>query len=214
MIYFKRNEENIEKYNVTFDKDKIKELRTEIIEKCSFIKHYEFESDYGPRFTKNDIIKNFRRSNTDKVVEYFEETRDVDLYSYDKYIPPQLIDLIDQLLDGYTKAINKILKYEVSVKPTLDDKINEVNQDIINMVPENISQRKEKIEELEKLLKEKELNQNQKSIDEYYEKLLSLIKIDLIDTLPISELEKIESFLGTELFTRENIKEKKLIKTK
>lgn len=202
MIYFKRNEDIIEKYRVTFDKEKIKEVRNEIINNCSFIKHHEYESDYGPRFTKEDIIKNFKHTNTGKKKEYFEETRDIDLFSYDEYIPPHLVDIIDQLLNGKAKAINKIFRYDISDKSTIDDKINAVNQEIIEIAPENIEERKEKLVELEELLKVKELNKNQKDIEIYYNELINLISFELIDTLLVNDLKRVEDFLELTLANR------------
>ena len=57
MIYFKINDTFIEKFQVDFDIEKIKELKKEIIDNCCLIKHIEYESDYPPRFT-NKIIRN------------------------------------------------------------------------------------------------------------------------------------------------------------
>ena len=47
--------------------------------------------------------------------------------------------------------------------------------------------------------KAKELNKNQQSIDAYYNQLIGLIKFDLVDSLSISELGRIESFLEIKL---------------
>lgn len=57
MIYFRKNDKVIEKYQVDFNKEEIEKLKKEIIDNC-FIKHKEYESDYQPRFT-DEIIKNF-----------------------------------------------------------------------------------------------------------------------------------------------------------
>ena len=87
MIYFKKNDELIEKYQIIFNKEKVEKLKSEIINNCSFITHEEYESDYSPRFT-DEIIRNFKCSLTGKKKDYFEETRDIYLYSYDEYKPP------------------------------------------------------------------------------------------------------------------------------
>ena len=57
----------------------------------------------------------------------------------------------------------------------------------------------------EELLKEKELNKGQQSIESYYNQLTELIKFNLIDSLPISELGRIESFLEIDLFNKVEI---------
>ena len=72
MLYFRKNDEVIEKYQISFDKEKIEKLKKEIINNCSFIKHKEYESDYSPRFT-DEIIRNFTYTPTGKEKEYFEE---------------------------------------------------------------------------------------------------------------------------------------------
>lgn len=198
MIYFRRNGEVIEKYQVDFDKEEIEKLKEEIINNCSFIEHEEYDSDYSPHFT-DEIIRNYRSTRTGKVKEYFEETRGIYHYSYDIYKPPYLVKLINQLFDGNSKAIDEILNYDISPKSSIDDRINIVNQEFIKMDPEDIRKRKAKLKELEDLLNAKNLNKNQQNIDAYYNQLIGLIKFNLIDTLQISELSRIESFLEIKL---------------
>jgi hypothetical protein len=198
MIYFKENDDVIEKYLVNFDKEEIEKLKKKIIDDCSFIKHKEYKSDSSPRFD-DKFIKNFECLPTEEKKEYFEETKEIYQYSYDEYIPPYLVELIDELLNGNSKVIDKILNYDISTKSTIDDKINLVNQEFIKMPPEDITKRKLKLKELEDLLKEKELNEGQQSIKSYYEKLIELIRFDIVDLISISELSRIESFLEINL---------------
>lgn len=204
MFYFRKNGEVIEKYQVHFDKDEIVKLKEKIINNCSFIQHRVYVSDYAPIFT-NEIIGNFTCTPTGRKKEYFEETRDLYQYSYDEYKPPYLVELINQLLNGDSKAIDNILNYDISTKSTLDDKINLANKEFNKIAPEDISKKKEKLKELEDLLKAKELNKKQQSIDLYYAQLIGLIKFDLIDLLPINELVKIETFLEINLSSKVEI---------
>ena len=203
MIYFRKKEEVIEKYQVNFDKNELEKLKNEIIDNCSYILHKEYESDYSPRFT-DEIIRNFTYTPTGKK-EYFEETRDIYLYSYDEIKPPYLVKLIDQLLNGNSSAIDGILNYDISTKSTIDDRIDLINQEFNKIAPEDITKKKEKLKELEDLLKAKELNKNQQSIDVYYDQLIGLIKFDLIGSLQISELDRIESFLEVNLSSKMEI---------
>ena len=204
MFYFRKNGEVIEKYQVHFDKDEIVKLKEKIINNCSFIEYKVYVSDYAPIFT-NEIIRNFTCTPTGRKKEYFEETRDLYQYSYDEYKPPYLVELINQLLNGDSKAIDNILNYDISTKSTLDDKINLANKEFNKIAPEDISKKKEKLKELEDLLKAKELNKKQQSIDLYYAQLIGLIKFDLIDLLPINELVKIETFLEINLSSKVEI---------
>ena len=200
MLYFRKNDDVIEKYQIDFDKEKIKKLKQEIINNCSLIKHIEYESDYTP-ILSNEIVKNFTYTRTGKEREYFEETRDIYHYSYDKYEPPYLVALINQLLllNDNSKVIDQILNYEIASKSTIDDKIELAYKEFKKIDPENATKKAEKLKELENLLKAKKLNINQQNIELYYNQLMELIKFNLIDSLPINELNKIESFLEINL---------------
>ena len=99
MYCYKINKNLIEKYSIIFDKEKLEALKIEIIERCSLIEHNKYESDYAPRFTSGEYIKNFKETPVGKKV-YFEETRTVYSFSYDEYKPPYLVELIEHLEDG------------------------------------------------------------------------------------------------------------------
>ena len=119
MLYFRKNDEVIEKYQIDFNKEEVETLKEKIINNCSFIKHEEYESDHLPRFA-GKIIKNYIHTYTGKEKNYFEETRDIYLYSYDEYKPPYLVKLINQLLNGNSEVIDEILNYDTSTKSTID----------------------------------------------------------------------------------------------
>jgi len=215
MLYFRKDDDVIEKYQVNFDKEEIENLKEEIIDKCSFIEHNEYKSDYSPRFT-DKIIRNFTYTPTGEEKEYFEEIRDIYLYSYDEYKPPYLVELINKLLNGNSKVIDKILNYDISNQLTIDDKINCVNQEFNKIASEDIIKKKEKLKELEDLLKAKELNKEQQSIDVYYNQLLRLIKFEFVDSISISELSMVETFLEIKLSSKveiSNFKNKTFVKS-
>ena len=207
MIYFRKNNDLIEKYNVNFDKSKIKNLRQEIIDNCSFIEHIEFESDYSPRFIDESLIKNFYYKNTGEKKEYFEETRDIYFYSYDEYKPPYLIKLIDKLLNNEENVLRQIFSYDTSIKTGIDEinnKIKKLNTEFNKIDIYNIEDKKNKLNEIEELVKLKKLNKNQKNIENYYNELITLIDIKLVDKISVSELKRIESFLEINLNNKIN----------
>ncbi len=207
MYYFINNGEKIEKYEVSFDKQQVKNLKDTIIDKCSFIEHQEFQSDYYPMFSDKKIIRNFQSTYIGKQ-DYFEETREVYSFSYDRYNPPYLVLLIDKLLNDDTEVISEILNYDVSPKESIEDKINLVNKEFMEIDSENIYAKKLKLKELENLLKVKQLNQNQQTIDIYYQQLLELISFDFVESIDINELHKIEKFLGIKLLDNSIFNEK------
>ena len=197
MVYLKRNNDVAEKYKVDFDKERIEKLKNEIVNKCSFIEHKEYESDSYISIDVN-TVKNFMCNLIGKK-EYFEEVRDVYFYQYDEYNPPYLVELINRLLKDDSSAIVEILNYDISHELSIDDKIALVNKEFIKIDSKDITKRKEKLKEIERLLKVQELNKDQQSIEFYYDQLIGLINFDLIDSISISKISRVESFLEIKL---------------
>lgn len=198
MVYLKRNNDVAEKYKVDFDKEQIEKLKNEIVNNCSFIEHKEYESDSSSISIDVNTVKNFTYNLIGKK-EYFEEVKDVYFYQYDEYNPPYLVELINRLLKDDSSAIEEILDYDISHELSIDDKIALVNKEFIEIDPKDITKRKEKLKEIERLLKEQELNKDQQSVSLYYDKLIGLINFDLIDSISISKLSRVESFLEIKL---------------
>ena len=92
MIYYKQNDDFIEKYNVTFDETKIMELKEKITFECSFIKHKDFTSDYGAGIKDHKLVRNLNYKKVGEH-EYWEETRDIYRYTY-----PPVQDLLFPIL--------------------------------------------------------------------------------------------------------------------
>lgn len=198
MYYFKCNGNQIDKYHVIFNKDEVKKLNQKIIQNCSFIEHKECDSDYSPRFDDINLIKNLHSTFVGKK-EYYEETRDLYHYSYDEYKPPYLVKLIKKLLNDDVNAIDQILNYDITPETSIDNKIKIVNQEFTEIADNDIVKKRLKLDELEKLLKSKDLNKNQQNICDYYEQLINLIDFNLVDSLELWELNRVESFLGIKL---------------
>ncbi len=197
MIYFKKNDKEIKKYEVSFDRKKVEKLKKEIIDKCSLIEHKEYESDYAPY--DYTYIKNFAEPVAVGEMEYDTEIRTVYLYSYDLIIPPQLVKLIDRLLNGSESALDDIKNYDTSIKDELGEQIKKKSEEFDNIPNENIKERLAKLEEINELLKKQKLNINCQPIEPYYNRLLALITEELVDSIPLQDVERVESFLNVDL---------------
>ena len=191
MFYFKVEKEVVLKYQVNFNREEIEKLRENIIHNCSHIVHREYYNTCPPNFTDKSLIFNFKSTFAFEK-EYFEETKDVYLYTFDEYEVPYLIKLINRLLKEDATVLEEILNYKVEDKASLEEQINFVNQEYLKA--DNVFKRQEKLKELESLLSQKNLNKNQQSTYIYYQKLLSLIKFELIDTLPLDYIQRVEDF--------------------
>ena len=210
MYYFKENEDKIEKYLITFDKEEVKRLRDRMVIDCGFNEHNEYTSDYRPTFDKK-MIKNFSCTFVGKK-EYIEETRDVYAYVYDLYKEPELVTLINKLLSGNKIVIKKILNYTVNKQESIDVKIKKANEELALIDVNDIVKKERKLSELNSLVKTKELNKNQKSIEPYYKELLGLIKCELVDSILTSELVRVEKFVEASDIQKEETNEKTPVK--
>lgn len=210
MIYFEKNDKEIKKYEVQFDRKKVKEIREEIIDKCSLIEHKEYESDYAPY--DYTYIKNFAEPVAVGEMEYDTEIRTVYLYSYDLIIPPQLVKLIDRLLNGSESALDDIKNYNTSTIDELGKQIKKKSEEFDRISNEDIKERIKKLKEIDALLSKQKLNINCQPIEPYYNRLLALITEELIDSIPLQNIERVESFLNVNLTSKIKIKDKQRIK--
>ena len=204
MKYYNLKDDVIEKYNVTFDTKEIQKIKNEIINNCSDIVHMNYFSDYSPSFSKSDIIRNYQERCTGEVKEYFEETRFIYEYSYDRYEPPYLVNLLNDLLKG-KNVLEDILIYKVIDSLPIDIRIEEKEKEIKGIDDKNTKLKIEKLKDYEKLLKQKKLNENQKPLSMYYDKLISLFKFELEDTLKIEEVKKVQQFMGLNFLEQKEI---------
>lgn len=204
MKYYNLKDDIIEKYNVTFDTKEIQKIKNEIINNCSDIVHMNYFSDYSPSFSKNDIIRNYQERRTGEVKEYFEETRFIYEYSYDRYESPYLVNLLNDLLKG-KNVLEDILTYKVLDSLPIDIKIEKKEKEIKGIDDKNTKLKIEKLKEYEKLLELKKLNKNQKPLSLYYDKLINLFKFELEDILSIEEVKRVQSFIGVNFLLQKGI---------
>ena len=189
----------LKKYDVLIDKEELTRLRHEIIINCSCLKHFSGELKEGnlpiDKYNVYKIInykENFIRQDSNKD---FYGSPMINIYkvTYDYYVYPDIIDLIDGALSGENDKILQLLNYEYKEK-------------------EDIKSLKEK--EIEKLLEEKDIfkNQNQlhilenklheykntrygKPVSEYLDKVKHCITISLVDECLYDEYKRFCSFL-------------------
>ena len=191
MFYFKVANDVVEKYQVSFNKEEIEKLKKEIIRNCSNIVHREYYNESMPHFIDKSLIFNFHSTYIGEK-EYFEETKDIYLFTFDEYEVPYLVKLIARLLKEDSSVLEEILNYKEEEKVAIDEKINLVNQEYLK--ESNIFKRQQRLKELESLLNEKDLNKNQQSTYLYYAKLLSFLNFELVDTLSLKDIKRVEDF--------------------
>ena len=119
MYYFKYKDDVIEKYIVSFDINKVKKIRNNIINNCKVVIHKESDGIKEP--TSNEYIK---IRNLTKM----EIGKDIYHFSYDEVIYPLLVNTINMLLREDTVAIDNIYleKEYNNINELLDDNKREL----------------------------------------------------------------------------------------
>lgn len=203
MFYFVKKDNRIEKYKVTFDKEAITKLRVEIINKCSEIEHYDYVDTDGPTYHDDFLrIRNLERVKVGKreYNDFYSEDEDLYHYTYDAYEFPYLINLIDMLFHNNVHALNMILNPDFTLEPEpFEKRIKDLNKKANRISNTKTKEKIAILEELEQLIAKSKLNINQKSVKEYYPKVQKFITLELVDTIDISEIEKIKKFFSLEL---------------
>lgn len=204
MIYYKIENENIVKYEVTIDIESLKKLRSEIIYKCSRITHECYKTTKTPNYFDWEHILNYHEKKIG-VIEYndfYSSPEDEYLVEYDYYHHPNLVKWIEKLIDGKTYVIEKI--ENMNEQPIDEEAIllkeqQEIIKDLMNIDNQEINK---KIEVLtasqEKILnyqRQKKINKNQVSINDYKNKVLACIQFEKIDRMPIKTILEVQKFL-------------------
>lgn len=212
MYYIEETDNEVVKYEVKLDTDRLKSLKEEIIEKCSEIDHRCYESDYEPGydFFETHHIENYHSTKTGKTKEYFEETRDIYKIEYDEYKSPLIVDYIDILINGDTTVIPSLKHYssfshplgavresEKAVKCTL---INYLNKPLEEIEIESLTQ---SIHTLSCLKEDIIKNKNQKSVSVYYDDVMKCITLTEVDRMDKAAIRRVEGFQGIS-YTKKN----------
>lgn len=210
MLYFKKEEDGVHKYEVSFDKNEVSSLLSEVKTKCSTIKRFEYEEVQLPGlseriYRQNQSDESEIRFFSQKLVGYreyndfYSPVEDVYHYSYYEYTYSPLASIINGLLNDNPMVIDKIFNPENVHRFNFDNEIEIMKKEISKMPNDKIKEKIDKLNELNDLLKFASLNSGQRDEDEYYKGLQSLIKFELVSILPYEIKEKYETFYSRTL---------------
>lgn len=210
MLYFKKEEDGVHKYEVSFDKNEVSSLLSEVKTKCSTIKHYEYEEVQLPClseriYRQNQSDESEIRFFSKKIVGYreyndfYSPAEDVYHYSYYEYTYSPLVSIINGLLNDNPMVIDKIFNPENVHRFNFDNEIEIMKKEIDKIPNDKIKEKIDKLNELNDLLKFASLNSGQRDEDEYYARLQGFIKFELVSILPYEIKEKYESFYSRTL---------------
>ncbi len=183
MIYFRNNGKEMEKYLVTYDNEKINELKKRVALHC------------GEKSIKKEEVKYVPSGNTfhhkDDAYHYYGEVHsklsknkgvewdhydeyEVDLYicEYVDYLCPPLVEFISELYYDEKKAVTKLFNRnlkDVSTFPKVKDKIVMLQEEIASVTQSYTEKRNKKVEELNNSYAG--LTQNVKDIENHIKQL-------------------------------------------
>lgn len=202
MYFYDYKESTIDKYEINVDREKLIKLRREIIDNCSIIEHHEYQSTIIPAESLKIRNLNYKRNG---IMEY-KDVPDEPLFyiTYDEYKFPQLVGIIDRILDDDVDETIKLYNGKITDDYiSFDEKISKISQELDDIDNLNIKEKRKKLEELENMLNLAKLNSNQKSVLDYYSKVKSLISFKLVDSISKGEVDKVWNF-----FEKDKVKNK------
>ena len=208
MFYIKETDNELIKYEVKLDTERLINLREKIVNNCSKIIHhkYQCESESDFNISEDINIKNYRSRKVEEPKDYFE-TYEIE---YDEYMPTPLVEYIVKLLNGDAQAINQLKTYQPSYHPIIQLRYYEKElkgsliEDLENPLEKiEINALRQRINSLEDLKENIEININQVSESTYYDDVMQCITLTEVDRIDKDAIRRVEEFQGIS-YTKKN----------
>ena len=213
MIYYKLSDIDnniLEKYFINYDIDILKKLQEEVVWKCGEKIFHKVQMGENYRRTLDGPFMIIHSANKVGVSEDFYG--DIDIYEicYTEYKKPKLFYIIQNIIDGRISGIKELLSGE-SIKLEFsgyDNDINDKQMELYNDVNDkqmelsndiNIDKKISILNEIKSLYEKKSFNSDRVSISFYYDKVISLISIECINSIDINMCKETLSFFNYSL---------------
>ena len=213
MIYYKLSDIDnniLEKYFIDYDIDILKKLQEEVVWKCGEKIFHKVQMGENYRRTLDGPFMIIHSANKVGVSEDFYG--DIDIYEicYTEYKKPKLFYIIQDIIDGKISGVKKLLSGE-SIKLEFngyDNDINDKQMELYNDINDkqmelyndiNIDKKISILNEIKSLYEKKSFNSDRVSISFYYDKVISLISIEYINSIDINMCKETLSFFNYSL---------------
>lgn len=201
----------IEKNEVELRRERLEELKREIILNCSEKKHRKYKTTTIYRECYDERTINYTSKKIGiKEGRGYEPDLEEYLVEYDELVYPVEVILIERILEGDNEALEELLDilYNPKKRPTVKEEytetLNQTKEDIV-LISKQIStgeinlekglfqlkQLKEKVEEIKSYI---EKNKDQKSVNVYYQSIKESFTFHPVAMLPIKEFNKTLAF--------------------
>lgn len=212
MYYIEETDNELVKYEVKLDTERLKKLRKKIVDNLSVIKHKDYETDGVPFpsfFTDNDV-RNYKATKTGEWKEYFEENRPIYRIKYDIYQHPKLADYIDMILEGNINGLIKLLAHKDSYlkedkeyREALEDLNIEFEQELTKS-PRNIDNINKITIKIKRLRNKENKERKKREIEmSYYNEVMNCLTLTEVDRIDKDVIRRVEEFQGTS-YTKKN----------
>lgn len=202
MIYYKLNDVNssiLEKYFIDYDIDILKKLQDEVVWKCGEKIFHKVQMRENYRRTLDGPFMIIHSANKVGVSEDFYG--DIDIYEvcYTEYKKPKLFYIIQNIIDGRISGIKELLSGE-SIKLEFSGYDNDIyNKQVELSSNVNIDEKIGILNEIKSLYEKKSFNSDRVSISSYYDRVISLISLEYINSIDINMCKDILSFFDYDL---------------
>ena len=213
MIYYKLSDIDnniLEKYFINYDIDILKKLQEEVVWKCGEKIFHKVQMGENYRRILDGPFMIIHSANKVGVSEDFYG--DIDIYEicYTEYKKPKLFYIIQDIIDGKISGVKKLLSGE-SIKLEFngyDNDINDKQMELYNDINDkqmelyndiNIDKKISILNEIKSLYEKKSFNSDRVSISFYYDKVISLISIEYINSIDINMCKETLSFFDYSL---------------
>ncbi len=219
MIYFNNNGNEMEKYLITYDTEKLRDLKVRIALHCgeqskqtervkvipSSYSFYSKDDEYHYYGEIHSKLSKYKGTDWDEYYEY-----EVDLYDCDyiDYLCPPLVGFITEIGYGKKQAITKLFNrdlQDVCSFPKVKDKISMLQDEIASVTQSYTDKRSKVVEELNKSYAG--LSKNTEDIENHIKELHAwtskmkkeLLKLDKAHLSKMKELnDRLKYFLSIE----------------
>lgn len=202
MIYYKLNDVNssiLEKYFINYDIDTLKKLQEEVVWKCGEKVFHKVQMRENYRRVIDSPFMIIHSANKVGVSEDFYGDTDIYEVCYTEYKKPNLFYIIQNIIDGRISGIKELLSSE-SIKLEFNGYDNDIyNKQVELSSNVNIDEKIGILNEIKSLYEKKSFNSDRVSISSYYDRVISLISLDYINSIDINMCKDILSFFDYDL---------------
>lgn len=201
MYYIEQEDDELVKYEVEIEEDKLKKLKGEIVKECGEIKHRSYDGITGPIVFDYIHIKNYHEikiGRTESNDDLFYPPEYIYHFEYDEYKDTKLVTIINRLMDGDTNTIlelkNPQPEEKVDEEKQIKEQIAKLHSEMSNADNLAIIRISDKVnslvQQLKKIEQDKLRNLNRKSDLEYYPPVLECITLKEVARIKIETLEE------------------------